>query len=255
MSRTAFLKRMPLGFQGQASRVSEGTSTVNSAATGNGNVFPGMAVKVETNGKIYPITSSSDVVKGFALRAFPSQETTFGVSDKLGEAGAYRQGVFVPLLERGYLTTKVQRGKPVAGGNVYIRTAVSGDLSVGELEDGLMRSGTATAGSNTGNGVMSAVSVADNTATGSYVVKMLTSTTFSVTDPSNNKIGNGETGKAFSAGGLSFTLAAGATAFVSNDTFTIAVAQNITGLTQIPNAFFSSDGEEEAGIVEIAYRI
>lgn len=85
---------------------------------------------------------------------------------------------------------------------------------------------TADAG-NTGNGVFGAVTVGNDAITGTYVVEITEAAaeggTFSVTDPNGDAVGTGEVGVAFSAGGLSFTLADGATDFVVGDKWTVAV--------------------------------
>lgn len=255
MSKTAFLKRMGLGFTGQASRVSEGSSTVNPYQTGSANIKPGMPVKL-SNGKIETISAAGDVIKGIVLRAFPSQSMSYETGDALGDTAAYKSGAYAPVLERGYVTVDLQRGKPLAGDNVYVRTSASGSLAVGYFEDGNKRTGTATAGgSNTGNGTMSAVVVEDRLALGNYTVKMTSATAFQVTNSSSVVLGTGTVGADYSSGGLAFKITAGSTAFAANDTFTIAVTSDVSGLTQVTNAVFSSDVEEADGVAEIVYRI
>lgn len=85
---------------------------------------------------------------------------------------------------------------------------------------------TADAG-NTGNGVFGAVTVGNDAITGTYVVEITEAAaeggTFAVLDPNGDAVGTGEVGVAFSAGGLSFTLADGATDFVVGDKWTVAV--------------------------------
>lgn len=85
---------------------------------------------------------------------------------------------------------------------------------------------TADAG-NTGNGVFGAVTVGNDAITGTYAVEITEAAaeggTFIVTDPNGDVVGTGDVGVAFSAGGLSFTLADGATDFVVGDKWTVAV--------------------------------
>ena len=80
---------------------------------------------------------------------------------------------------------------------------------------------------NTGNGVMGAITVSANTRTGRYRLKIVepaaNAGTFVVYDPDGREIGAGNVAAAFSGGGLAFTLADGATDFVSGDGFTIDV--------------------------------
>lgn len=89
---------------------------------------------------------------------------------------------------------------------------------------------TADAG-NTGNGVFGAVTVGNDAITGTYVVEITEAAaeggTFSVTDPNGDAVGTGEVGVAFSAGGLSFTIADGATDFVVGDKWTVAVTAGL----------------------------
>jgi hypothetical protein len=93
--------------------------------------------------------------------------------------------------------------------------------------------GTATAGgSNSGNGVMGAVTVAGAVKAGNYAVKITKAAAnagdFEVYDPSGDLVGLGTVAVAFAGGGLSFTLADGSADFIVGDSFAIAV----TALTE-----------------------
>lgn len=95
-------------------------------------------------------------------------------------------------------------------------------------------SGTATSaalGTNTGNGVMGAVTVTAPAKIGDYKLTILQSATnagaFMVEGPDGTEVGHGNVAAAFSAGGLAFTLADGATDFVSGDSFTISVTGTV----------------------------
>lgn len=82
---------------------------------------------------------------------------------------------------------------------------------------------TSTAGgSNTGNGTLGAASVTENATSGAYTVTFTSATAYSVAGP-GGALGVGGVGSAFSAGGVGFTIVAGSTAFVSGDTFAVAV--------------------------------
>ncbi|WP_186140047.1 head decoration protein [Burkholderia gladioli] len=78
--------------------------------------------------------------------------------------------------------------------------------------------------SNTGNGTIGSLSVAGYAAkAGVYTVEFDDATHFVVSDPTGAEVGHGTTGVAFKAGGLSFTITAGGTAFVPGDSFAITV--------------------------------
>lgn len=87
---------------------------------------------------------------------------------------------------------------------------------------------SAAVGSNTGNGVMGAVTLGAGAKEGDYKLTIVepaaNAGAFVVEDPSGSVVGHGTVGVAFAAAGLSFTLADGATDFVAGDTFKITVA-------------------------------
>jgi hypothetical protein len=86
---------------------------------------------------------------------------------------------------------------------------------------------TAFAG-NTGNGVMGAVTLGSGVKAGTYKLVILDPVTnagaFELEGPDGILVGTGKVATAFNAGGLSFTLADGATDFIAGDGFSIAVA-------------------------------
>lgn len=103
----------------------------------------------------------------------------------------------------------------------------------------------ATAGSsNTGNGTMGAITVTAGAKKGTYQLVITepgaNAGVFELTDPDGNFVDNGTVGVAFSAGGLAFTLADGATDFVAGDSFSILTTftANTTflGLAVLTNA-------------------
>lgn len=87
---------------------------------------------------------------------------------------------------------------------------------------------------NTGNFTCGSVTVANLTLPGAYVATFTSATAYTVVGPLGNTIGSGATGTAFSAGGLGFTITAGATAAVAGDRFTITVvgSGSTTSLTE-----------------------
>lgn len=89
-------------------------------------------------------------------------------------------------------------------------------------------SASVAAGSNTGNGVMGAITVSNDAKPGDHILKITKAGTnvgdFQVVDPDGYMVGNGTVAVAFAGGGLAFTLADGSTDFAVGDTFTITVA-------------------------------
>lgn len=111
-----------------------------------------------------------------------------------------------------------------------IITAGAGILAAGTLIALITaaNAATPTAGvGNTGNGVMGAITTASEAITGTYVLTITEAVAnggnFELVDPLGSLVGAGSVGVAFDAGGLSFTLADGATDFIVDDVFTIAV--------------------------------
>ena len=91
--------------------------------------------------------------------------------------------------------------------------------------------GTASAaadGANTGDGAMGAITVGVGAKLGDYRLTIIepaaNAGAFIVEDPDGVNVGQGDVAAAFSGGGLSFTLADGATDFASGDAFTLTVA-------------------------------
>lgn len=105
----------------------------------------------------------------------------------------------------------------------------------GSADHGVILGGTfaatgssAALGTNTGNGTMGAITVTAGAKQGDYVLTIIEPGanvgTFTVSDPDGVQVGDGAVASAYSAGGLAFTLADGATDFVAGDSFTITVA-------------------------------
>lgn len=117
---------------------------------------------------------------------------------------------------RSRANVTVQTGQVLLAGSVIGATAVG--AAVG-----------AAAGGNTGNGVMGAVTVAEGAEPGVYNLVITepaaNAGAFHVFGPDGEFVGEGNVAAAFAAGGLSFTLADGATDFVAGDAFTITVAE------------------------------
>lgn len=73
---------------------------------------------------------------------------------------------------------------------------------------------------NGGNGTIGTVATS-GVGAGTYTVTLTSATAYTVTKSGGAVIGSGTVGQAFSGGGLSFTVTAGATPFIADDSFTI----------------------------------
>lgn len=111
---------------------------------------------------------------------------------------------------------------------------------------------TSAAGTNTGNGVLGTVTVAADAQVGAYKLKITKAAAnagdFELIDPQGDVVGIGTVGVAFSGGGLSFTLADGATDFVVGDSFTLTVAKG-SGKYVPVNAAATDGSQHAAGIL------
>lgn len=86
---------------------------------------------------------------------------------------------------------------------------------------------SAAFGTNTGNGVMGAITVSEEARPGRYILRIVEEVAnagnFVIEDPDGEQIGDGAVAAAFDTGGLAFTLADGATDFGVGDAFAITV--------------------------------
>lgn len=106
----------------------------------------------------------------------------------------------------------------LSGEGVLPRGTALGKITVGAA------TAAAKAGGNTGDGTISAVTLAANAKRGVYSVRFTAATVFTVEDPDGFVLGiNGATGSAW-ADDLGFTITAGSTPFVAGDGFDITVA-------------------------------
>lgn len=110
--------------------------------------------------------------------------------------------------EPGFL----QAGMGVAIAGLVLASVLTGGVAA-----------AAPLGANTGNGTFGAIAATAAAKPGVYVVEFDDATHFIVNDPAGIMVGHGTTGVPYVAGGLSFTITAGANAFVAADSFTITV--------------------------------
>jgi hypothetical protein len=124
---------------------------------------------------------------------------------------------------------KVSRTVETAAGIAFGQPAFRGSGDHGVIAGATFAATAAgvAGGGNTGNGTMGAVTVTAGAKQGTYVLEITGAASnagsFRVTDPDGDFVDDGDVAAAFSAGGLAFTLADGATDFVVGDTFTIPV--------------------------------
>lgn len=116
---------------------------------------------------------------------------------------------------------------------IPLAQATNGTLTLIDLEAVAGTAIAAAQAGNTGNGTMGAVTVSAGAKAGVYTLEIIevaaNAGTFIVIDPDGVPIGTGNVAAAFSAGGLAFTLADGATDFVAGDGFTITVTLTAGG--------------------------
>lgn len=147
-----------------------------------------------------------------------------------------RNGEFIVSEAKGHRSREqiVLLAGLLAAGTVLGKTATS--------------TATAAAVVGAGNGAMSAVTTTPDALQGVYTVKITKAAAnagdFEVLDPRNEVAGLGTVGVAYATGGLSFTLADGATDFAVGDTIKITVGSLVTRYAQL--APTATDGTQYA---------
>jgi hypothetical protein len=134
---------------------------------------------------------------------------------------------------RDEITLAQQSSKPTQSGTVLGKYSVSAAAPV-----------YAAAAGNTGNFTSSAVVESSGAQVGAYRIEFIAATVFTVYDPTGNFLGEGNLGTAFSAGGVSFTLTAGATAAVAGDNATITVSAHASAGLYAPLDLTATTGIE-----------
>ncbi len=132
------------------------------------------------------------------------------------------------MVANGETSNRITRSIEDSGGIGFGKAAYRGSGDHGCTATQTL-SGSATAGgSNTGNGTMGTITVSAGAKPGTYSLVITepgsNAGKFEVRDPDGEFVGTGTVASAFSGGGLAFTLADGATDFISGDYFTIAVS-------------------------------
>lgn len=123
-----------------------------------------------------------------------------------------------------WLKSEETNGSRYSRDNIVIAKG-SGQLITGTVL-GLLAVGAALASlevDNTGNGTIAAGAVGAGAQIGTYRILFTSATAFDVTDPSGDAVGSGTVGTEFNAGGVAFTITAGATAFAAGDEGAITI--------------------------------
>lgn len=134
-------------------------------------------------------------------------------------------------------TGMLQAGKVYLPGTVLGRQGVSDTIS-------------AVAGANTGDGTLDGATVVagKDVEIGGYVLTAKTATKFAVVTPSGDALKDAAVGTAYNSSHIGgFTIAAGGTAFVEGDSFTVTVSQGNGEFTSLdPDA---DDGSQVASAI------
>lgn len=244
-----FVTRMPAGIPGAISRAGAPTTLEpNIISTATPPTLYGVPVALNANGHVRQIQAgdSAAAVYGFLVRPYPTNSSQQGV----GAATPPTSGM-CDVMKRGYMSVIVNGAAAAAkDAPAYVRVGnASSGKPLGGIEAGADTAVTSAAGANAGNGTIGSLSATAAALAGDYKVVMLSATSFSVTDPNNNRLADGATGTAYSAEGVGFTVTAGATAFAAGDNFTLSVAQNTVA---VPGALFTGPADAN-GISEIAF--
>ena len=247
---TAYLERMPAGYPGDVTR--KGNSVLEPGSIGSEAVKYGSPVKLSA-GLVAALAALdiATVLHGFLVRPYP----TLGAGDLV--PGSAPAGAACDVLRSGYISVALASGTAAKGGQVHVRVQADTGKAVGDIEAEadpavLSIAGEADEG-NTGNATIGTLSVAEGAVAGDYLVDFTAATAFNVYDPNGYLMRAGATGSAFSAGGVTFTITAGATPCVAGDSFTVTVIDSGPGNVPIPATFMGPADAD--GNVEIAYNI
>lgn len=147
-----------------------------------------------------------------------------------------------------------------AAGLGFGQPAFQGAADRGCVATRSMSATAAALGTNTGNGAFGAITAVAPAQPGEYVLRVIepgtNAGTFVLEGPDGVQVGDGAIAAAFSAGGIGFTLADGATDFVAGDSFKITVAgEEFLGITRRNPAVSPESGDKygqykEAAIVD-----
>lgn len=153
----------------------------------------------------------------------PELQTTYSETVAAGYPG---------MVANGETSNRISLSIETSGGIGFGKAVYTGSGGNGCLAAQTLTASGAVAGTNTGNGTMGSVVVTEEEGAmpGVYDVVFVEPGsnlgTFVVYDPNGEVVGDGVVATEFDAGGLTFTIADGATDFVSGDRFAITVTGN-----------------------------
>jgi hypothetical protein len=137
------------------------------------------------------------------------------------------------------------------GKSITIKSG-QGTLVRGTLLGAVLRAlGATTPGANTGNGTVTGAALKAATKVGNYTLTCVAVAanggTFSVVDPDGVRIADAKVGVAYNTRQIGFTINDGATDFVLNDSFTIAVAAGSGKFVMVDDASVDGSSDKAAG--------
>jgi hypothetical protein len=260
----SFLAQSPSGFIGRVTRsVPAPRITPDPNDATNPVPYYGLAVMNTVNDTVRGILASdagASGISGIAVAPYPFQQQStnnYGEAD-LTALTAVPTGGIIDTMRTGSITAycnSAQAPNAHKTNPVFVWCAASSGTHVqGGFETAASAAITATAKvGNTGNGTVTAgpTVTAGTALNGNYTVQFTDATHFDVIDPSGKQLQPGQTGVAYSDGGIGFTITAGGTAFAAGDQFTMAVAYNTIPVT---NAYFNGPGDS-TGAIELMYNL
>ena len=153
----------------------------------------------------------------------PELQTTYSETVAAGYPG---------MVADGETSNRISLSIETSTGIGFGKAVYTGSGGNGCLAAQTLTGSSAVAGTNTGNGTVSAIVVTEEEGAmpGVYDVVFIEPTTnlgtFIVNDPNGELVGDGVVGTEFDVGGITFTISDGSTDFVAGDRFAITVAGN-----------------------------
>lgn len=238
MTQPSYKFTAPAGYAGTITRIDKTTVESIMLGTPAAGAF-GIPVKNDGTGKAIPLAGgeAGSAIIGFLGRTVPEISGSISAEDVPNPPQPQN------LVTRGYINVVCTQGTPARFAPVYARVVTNGSKHIGDIEATSDISAVAVAGTNTGNGTISAVTAVSPALNGVYNVVFTAATKFNVFDPNGVELSPGTTGVAYSNEGIGFTITAGGTAFVASDTFVITSTQNNV---VVPDTTWAVNGKDTA---------
>lgn len=131
LDKSVFLFRMPGGIAGNVTREEMAKKEPQIMSVVLPCLAYGIPVKLDSIGRVTPITAAGDVIHGFLIRPFPTQEENIYNEGFSAGTPSVRQPCDV--LRSGYMMVNVGVGTPVLGGAVYVRWGIDSGV-LGAIE-------------------------------------------------------------------------------------------------------------------------